>query len=145
MILLLDNFDSFTYNIYQMVGQFHPDLEVYRNNVLSIDEIAALSPSHIILSPGPGYPSAAGIMPAVIRHFVGQIPLIGIVSPPGDWRGVRRPHRPCARAGPWQALHHRAGPQLPLICRPARPHRSRPLPFADGRSPHPAGLPESYS
>jgi anthranilate synthase component 2 len=97
MILLLDNFDSFTYNIYQMVGQFHPDLEVYRNNVLSIDEIAALSPSHIILSPGPGYPSAAGIMPAVIRHFAGQIPLLGIClghQGIGEAFGARIVHAP---------------------------------------------------
>ncbi|MDD2533450.1 MAG: aminodeoxychorismate/anthranilate synthase component II [Eubacteriales bacterium] len=78
MILLLDNFDSFTYNVYQMVGEFHPDIEVYRNNVLTINEIEALKPSHIILSPGPGYPADAGIMPAVIRHFAGQVPLLGI-------------------------------------------------------------------
>lgn len=78
MILLLDNFDSFTYNVYQMVGEFHPDLEVYRNNVLTLADIEAMNPSHIILSPGPGYPADAGIMPDVIRHFAGKIPLLGI-------------------------------------------------------------------
>ena len=78
MILLLDNFDSFTYNVYQMVGEFQPDIVVYRNNALTIADIEALQPSHIILSPGPGYPADAGIMPEVIRHFAGKIPLLGI-------------------------------------------------------------------
>jgi len=74
MILLLDNFDSFTYNIYQMVGEFHPDLEVYRNNVLTLADIETMNPSHIILSPGPGYPADAGIMSAVIRYFPVESP-----------------------------------------------------------------------
>ncbi len=78
MILLLDNFDSFTYNVYQMVGEFHPDIQVFRNNALTIREIEDLGPTHIILSPGPGYPADAGIMPDVIRYFSGRIPLLGI-------------------------------------------------------------------
>ena len=78
MILLLDNFDSFTYNVYQMVGEFHPDIEVYRNNALTLEQIEKLAPTHIILSPGPGYPKDAGIMPAVISHFAGKIPILGI-------------------------------------------------------------------
>lgn len=78
MILLLDNFDSFTYNVYQMVGEFHPDLVVYRNNALTLQDIETMNPTHIILSPGPGYPADAGIMPDVIRHFAGKIPLLGI-------------------------------------------------------------------
>lgn len=78
MILLLDNFDSFTYNIYQMVGEFEPDIQVFRNNSLSLGEIEQLAPSRIILSPGPGYPAAAGMMPAVIQHFAGRIPMLGI-------------------------------------------------------------------
>lgn len=78
MILLLDNFDSFTYNVYQMVGELNPDIVVYRNNAITIDQITALRPSHIILSPGPGYPADAGIMPEVIRAFADTIPLLGI-------------------------------------------------------------------
>jgi anthranilate synthase component 2 len=78
MILLLDNFDSFTYNVYQMVGEFHPELEVFRNNAITIQDIETMNPTHIILSPGPGYPADAGIMPEVIRYFAGKIPLLGI-------------------------------------------------------------------
>jgi anthranilate synthase/aminodeoxychorismate synthase-like glutamine amidotransferase len=78
MILLLDNFDSFTYNIYQMVGEINPDIVVYRNNALTVDQIAGLNPSSIILSPGPGYPAAAGIMPDVIKYFTGKIPMLGV-------------------------------------------------------------------
>lgn len=78
MILLLDNFDSFTYNIYQMAGELNPDIVVYRNNAITIEQITALQPSHIILSPGPGYPAAAGIMPAVITAFAATIPMLGV-------------------------------------------------------------------
>ena len=78
MILLLDNFDSFTYNVYQMVGAFSPDIQVHRNNALTLQEIEDLAPTHIILSPGPGYPGDAGIMPEVIRYFSDKIPLLGI-------------------------------------------------------------------
>ena len=97
MILLLDNFDSFTYNVYQMVGQFHPDLEVYRNNILTLADIEAMNPSHIILSPGPGYPADAGIMPAVIQKFAGKIPLLGIClghQGIGEAFGARIVHAP---------------------------------------------------
>ena len=61
MILLIDNYDSFSYNLYQFIGEMEPDIKVIRNDELSIDEIDALSPSHIILSPGPGKPADAGI------------------------------------------------------------------------------------
>ena len=57
MILLIDNYDSFSYNLYQFIGEMEPDIKVIRNDELSIDEIDALSPSHIILSPGPGKPA----------------------------------------------------------------------------------------
>lgn len=78
MILLLDNYDSFTYNVYQMVGELQPDIQVYRNDAISLAQIRTLQPSHIILSPGPGYPAAAGIMPDIIRAFHTSIPILGI-------------------------------------------------------------------
>ncbi|MEE0509597.1 MAG: aminodeoxychorismate/anthranilate synthase component II, partial [Peptococcaceae bacterium] len=61
MILLVDNYDSFSYNLYQMIGTLDADIRVVRNDALSVDEVAALAPSHIILSPGPGRPEEAGI------------------------------------------------------------------------------------
>ena len=78
MILLIDNYDSFTYNVYQMVGELDPDIQVYRNDALTLDDIRRLSPDRIILSPGPGYPASAGLMPDIIRQFCRQVPMLGI-------------------------------------------------------------------
>ena len=78
MILLIDNYDSFSYNLYQLVGSIHPDIKVARNDELTIDDIRALSPSHIILSPGPGRPADAGICEDVIRTLGGEIPILGV-------------------------------------------------------------------
>lgn len=78
MILLIDNYDSFSYNVYQLIGSVDPDLRVIRNDELTLEEIEALSPSHIVLSPGPGRPGDAGICEDVIRHFQGKIPILGI-------------------------------------------------------------------
>ncbi len=78
MILLIDNFDSFTYNVFQLAGGINPDIRVVRNNAITIEEIEALPVSHIIISPGPGFPISAGISIPVIKHFAGKIPLLGI-------------------------------------------------------------------
>lgn len=78
MLLLIDNYDSFSYNLYQMCGAIQPDIRVVRNNAITLDEIRALAPSHIILSPDPGRPCDAGICEDVIRAFAGQIPLLGV-------------------------------------------------------------------
>ncbi len=78
MIVLIDNYDSFSYNLYQLVGTINPDIKVMRNNELSIEEIEKLSPSHIIISPGPGRPRDAGICEDVIKYFKGKIPILGV-------------------------------------------------------------------
>lgn len=78
MILLIDNFDSFSYNLYQLVGSLDPDIRVVRNDSITLDEIARLNPGRIILSPGPGRPSEAGICEDVIRTFGGKIPILGV-------------------------------------------------------------------
>ena len=78
MILLIDNYDSFSYNLYQLVGTITPDIKVIRNDEMTIDQIRELSPSHIILSPGPGKPSDAGICEDVVRAFQGEIPIMGV-------------------------------------------------------------------
>ncbi len=78
MILLIDNFDSFTYNIYQYLCEMKYEVMVKRNNAVTIDEIQALHPTHIIISPGPGRPEAAGICVEMIRAFSGKIPILGI-------------------------------------------------------------------
>lgn len=78
MILLIDNYDSFTYNVYQYVGELHPHIEVARNDEITIEEIEAMAPEAIIISPGPGYPETAGITNEVIRQFSGRVPILGI-------------------------------------------------------------------
>ena len=78
MTLLIDNYDSFSYNLYQLVGAIDPDIRVTRNDALSAGEIAELSPSHIILSPGPGRPADAGVCEEVIRRLAGTIPILGV-------------------------------------------------------------------
>lgn len=78
MILLIDNFDSFTYNVYQLVGEINPDILVVRNNAITLAEIEALAPTHIIISPGPGFPVTAGISIPAINAFAGKIPILGI-------------------------------------------------------------------
>src|SRR5712671_3494361 len=78
MILLLDNYDSFTYNLAQFLGQLGEKLEVHRNDQITLDQIAAKKPQRIVISPGPGTPEDSGICVDVIRRFAGQIPILGV-------------------------------------------------------------------
>ncbi|OPX45149.1 aminodeoxychorismate/anthranilate synthase component 2 [Ruminiclostridium hungatei] len=78
MICLIDNYDSFTYNLYQYIGEFDPDIVVRRNDEITIEEIERISPDRIILSPGPGHPSQAGITVELILEFAHRIPILGI-------------------------------------------------------------------
>jgi len=78
MLLMIDNYDSFTYNIVQYLGELGADVRVYRNDAISIAQIEALAPDQIVISPGPCTPSEAGISVPVITHFAGKIPLLGI-------------------------------------------------------------------
>lgn len=78
MILLIDNYDSFSYNLYQLVGSLNPDIKVIRNDEMTIAEIEELNPDKIILSPGPGRPADSGICEDVIRYFKGKIPILGV-------------------------------------------------------------------
>ena len=78
MILLLDNYDSFTYNLAQYLGQLGQKLEVRRNDQITLDEIAARKPERIVISPGPGVPEDAGISVELIRRFAGRTPILGV-------------------------------------------------------------------
>ena len=78
MILFIDNYDSFTYNLVQLAGGFEPNLTVVRNDGVTVEEIRSLNPSHIILSPGPGYPADAGICEEVIKSLKGEFPILGV-------------------------------------------------------------------
>ena len=78
MVLLIDNYDSFTYNLYQYMGIFRPDIEVVRNDKITIDEIRQKNPDHIVLSPGPKSPKEAGICMDVVKECYRDIPILGI-------------------------------------------------------------------
>ncbi len=78
MILLIDNYDSFTYNLYQYIGTFTSDIRVVRNDKITLPEIEALDPDRIVLSPGPKSPKEAGICMDVVRYFTGKKPILGI-------------------------------------------------------------------
>jgi anthranilate synthase/aminodeoxychorismate synthase-like glutamine amidotransferase len=80
MILLIDNYDSFTYNLVQRLGEIDPalELEVHRNNKITVDEIEAKLPTHLIISPGPCTPDEAGISLSCVKRFAGRIPLLGV-------------------------------------------------------------------
>lgn len=78
MIVLIDNYDSFSYNLYQFVGSINTDIRVIRNDEMTVEEIGALAPSHIILSPGPGHPKNAGVCEEIVSALGGEIPILGV-------------------------------------------------------------------
>lgn len=78
MILMIDNYDSFTYNLVQYLGEMGEELQVYRNDKITIQEIEKLSPDKIVISPGPCSPKEAGISPEAMKHFAGKVPILGV-------------------------------------------------------------------
>jgi anthranilate synthase component 2 len=78
MLLMIDNYDSFTYNLVQYLGELGAEVVVRRNDQVTLDEIEAMTPSHIVISPGPATPNEAGVSMDVIRRFGGQVPLLGV-------------------------------------------------------------------
>jgi len=78
MLLMIDNYDSFTYNLVQYLGELGADVQVYRNDALTLEQIAAWRPERIVLSPGPCTPSEAGICVPLIQRFAGKVPILGV-------------------------------------------------------------------
>ncbi len=78
MLLMIDNYDSFTYNLVQYLGELGQELKVYRNDKITVSEIEVMHPDRIVISPGPCTPKEAGISIDVIRHFAGKVPLLGV-------------------------------------------------------------------
>ena len=98
MLLMLDNYDSFTYNLVQYLSELGADVRVYRNDAITVDEVAELGPAQIVVSPGPCTPDEAGISVPLIQRFAGRIPILGVCL------GIRRSGRrsaaaSCARNG----------------------------------------------
>jgi para-aminobenzoate synthetase component 2 len=111
MILLIDNYDSFTYNLAQYLGQLGEKLEVRRNDQITLDEIAARRPDRIVISPGPGAPHDAGICIDVIRRFSGKIPLLGVClghQAIGEAFGGKVIRAPQLMHGKTSRIHHDA-------------------------------------
>jgi anthranilate synthase/aminodeoxychorismate synthase-like glutamine amidotransferase len=109
MILIIDNYDSFTYNIVQEMGELGAELQVVRNDQITLDEIAALAPSHIVISPGPGFPKDAGISCEVIRAFGPHTPILGVClghQAIGEVYGGLVTHAPKQMHGKTSQIYH---------------------------------------
>jgi anthranilate synthase/aminodeoxychorismate synthase-like glutamine amidotransferase len=111
MIVLIDNYDSFTYNLVQRLGEIDAalDLRVHRNDQITLDEIERLAPSHLIISPGPCTPSEAGISCAAVRRFAGKIPLLGVClghQSIGQATGATIVRAPRLMHGKTDLIHH---------------------------------------
>ncbi len=78
MLLIIDNYDSFTFNLFQYLGELGETMEVYRNDRITIDDIESLNPARIVISPGPCTPNEAGVSIETIRHFAGKVPILGV-------------------------------------------------------------------
>ena len=113
MLLMIDNYDSFTYNVVQYLGELGSDVHVYRNDEISIAEIETLQPTKIVISPGPCTPTEAGVSLAVIEHFKGKIPILGIclghqsIGQAFGGKIIRAGHVMHGKTSP--VFHHNAG------------------------------------
>ncbi len=112
MILLIDNYDSFTFNLYQLIAHLGYGCKVVRNDELSVGELEGLKPSHVIVSPGPGRPDKAGVTVELIRHLQGRIPILGIClghQAIGQAFGGRVVHAPSPMHGQTSVITHQHG------------------------------------
>lgn len=113
MILVIDNYDSFTYNIVQRLGELGAELSVYRHDKITVDRVQRLQPDRIVISPGPGFPRDAGISLELIRRLGAEIPLLGIClghQSIGEAYGGRVVHAPELMHGKTSMIYHRGDP-----------------------------------
>jgi anthranilate synthase component 2 len=109
MLLMIDNYDSFTYNLVQYFGELHQDVRVLRNDEIGLDEISRIAPAYIVISPGPCTPSEAGISVPLIQRFAGQIPILGVClghQSIGQAFGGRIVHARQLMHGKTSQIHH---------------------------------------
>ena len=110
MLLMIDNYDSFTYNLVQYLGELGADVRVFRNDRIGLAEITALGPEHIVISPGPCTPNEAGISVHVIEHFSRKVPILGVClghQAIGQAFGGRVVHAGAVMHGKTSPIHHR--------------------------------------
>ncbi len=113
MILVIDNYDSFTYNLVQEMGELGAELHIARNDAITLDEVRQLQPSHIVISPGPGFPKDAGISNAIIREFGPSIPILGVCLGHqciGEVFGGVVTHAPELMHGKTSMVYHKGDP-----------------------------------
>ena len=118
MIAVIDNYDSFTYNLVQYLGELGAELCVYRNDQLSLSELGKLAPSHIVISPGPGRPEDGGVSNDVIRHFHQRVPILGVCLGHqllAHWLGGRVERAPQFEVGWLEVTVNRDGLADPLL------------------------------
>ncbi len=109
MLLMIDNYDSFTYNLVQYLGELGEDVRVFRNDQITLEEVAELRPASIVISPGPCTPNEAGISVPLIKRFAGEIPLLGVClghQSIGQAFGGRIIHAKSVMHGKTSAIHH---------------------------------------
>ncbi|HEX6549278.1 MAG TPA: aminodeoxychorismate/anthranilate synthase component II, partial [Gammaproteobacteria bacterium] len=109
MLLMLDNYDSFTYNLVQYLGELGADVRVYRNDAVTVQEIEAMRPERIVISPGPCTPDQAGISLALIEQLGGRIPILGVClghQAIGQAYGGKVVHAGCVMHGKTSSIHH---------------------------------------
>jgi anthranilate synthase component 2 len=109
MLLMIDNYDSFTYNLVQYLGELGEDVRVYRNDAVTLEEIAALKPARIVISPGPCTPNEAGVSVPLIQRFSGEIPILGVClghQSIGQAFGGRIVHARTLMHGKTSMIHH---------------------------------------
>ena len=126
MVLVIDNYDSFTYNLVQAIGKKAPEILVKRNDMLTVDEITSLAPRGIILSPGPGKPEDAGISVEVVKRFGSKIPILGVClghQAIGAAFGAQIVHAPSLMHGRTSMVTHSGETMLKSIPSPLRAGR----------------------
>jgi anthranilate synthase component 2 len=109
MLLMIDNYDSFTYNLVQYLGELGEDVRVYRNDQITLDQVAALTPSYIVISPGPCTPNEAGVSVPLIGRFAGKVPILGVClghQSIGQAFGGRIVHAKSVMHGKTSAIRH---------------------------------------
>ena len=110
MLLMIDNYDSFTYNLVQYFGELQADVQVYRNDKITVQEIEKLDPDHLVISPGPCTPNEAGISLEAIKHFAGKLPILGVClghQSIGQAFGGRIVHANAIMHGKTSMIHHK--------------------------------------
>ena len=140
MILLIDNYDSFSYNLYQMIGEIEPDVKVVRNDEISVDEIRRLKPERIILSPGPGRPEDAGILIEVVKEL-GERNSNPRCLPgtSGSLRGLWSENYLCKKANARKAVSDKSRYRNVVVFRLLTEHFGCKISFSCGRRRHDSG------